>query len=192
MIVERLLGTERFDECFEISKLHPRNAGTKPASLEVFLEKYKKYFEDTDDYYALGCIEDGKVISWIAVAFIENKARGKFWVIPLLYTTRFTNYFTFNNEEIGLLIKTAFELAESKKYYEYYYSVSERIATVYEKQFKKNKYLPLGRYDFIELDRVPANTYPTTDLYWKLMGQEIKPDTIIIKKRILKEEYRTL
>ena len=37
-----------------------------------------------------------------------------------------------------------FLLAESKKYYEYYYSVGERIASVYEKQIQKNKYIPIG------------------------------------------------
>jgi hypothetical protein len=121
---------------------------------------------------------------------MENKARGRFWVITTLYTTRFTTYFSFNQEEIGLLIKEAFHLAESKKYYEYYYSVSERIATVYESQYRKNKYVQTGRYDLVELDRVPANTQPTTDLYWKLMGQELKPDAIIIKKRVLRESFR--
>jgi hypothetical protein len=83
-----------------------------------------------------------------------------------------------------------FNLAESKKYYEYYYSVGERISTVYEKQYRKNNFMQTGRYDLIELDRVPANTQPTTDLYWKLMGKEIKPDTIIIKKRILRDAFR--
>jgi hypothetical protein len=190
MKVERLLGEEYFNQCFEISKLRPRVAGTTPASLEVFLEKNKKYFDENDDYHILGCIEDSRVISWIAVAFIENKARGRFWIIPSLYTTKFTNYFTFNNEEIGLLIKAAFQLAESKKYYEYYYSVSQRIATVYEKQIQKNKYIPIGRYDYIELDRVPADSQPTTELYWKLMGEETKPDDIIIKKRVLRESFR--
>ncbi len=190
MNVVRLLGDTHFNECFEISKLKSKVGGTKPISEEVFLENHKKYFTDNDEFYSLGCIENGKIISWIAVAFIENKTRGKFWVITSLYTTRFTGYFTFNSEEIGLLIKQAFELAESKKYYEYYYSVGERIASVYEKQIQKNKYIPIGRYDYIELDRIPANTKPEIDLYWKLIGQEIKPDTIIIKKRVLREMFR--
>jgi hypothetical protein len=190
MNVVHLLGEKHFNECFKISKLQQKVGGTKPISNEVFLETHKKYFNYNDDFYALGCVEDDKIISWIAIAFIENNTRGKFWVITSLYTTKFTSYFTFNNEEIGLLIKASFELAESKKYYEYYYSVGERIASVYEKQIQKNKYIPIGRYDYIELARIPANTKSDVDLYWKLLGEETKPDNIIIKKRVLREAFR--
>ena len=190
MNVERLLGNNQFNECLVISKLRSKTGGTKPISETSFIEKHQKYFEGDSNFYALGCVENDKIISWISIAFIENKTRGKFWVITSLYTTKFTKYFTFNNEEIGLLIKAAFELAESKKYYEYYYSVGENIASVYEKQIQKNKYIPIGRYDYIELDRVQANTQPSVDLYWKLMGQEMKPNNIIIKKRVLRPEFR--
>ena len=188
----RLSGDKHYNECFEISKLRPKVGGTTPIPTELFLETHKKYFENNDNYYAMGCIENDKIISWIAIAFIENKARGRFWVITSLYTSKFTSYFSFNNPEIGLLIKASFELAESKKYYEYYYSVAEKIASVYENQIQKNKYIPVGRYDYIELDRVLANTKPSTDLYWKLMGHETKPDTIIIKKRVLRPKFRKI
>jgi hypothetical protein len=190
MNVIRLIGDKYFTECFQISKLRPKVGGTKPIPDEIFLENNKKYFIHNSEFHALGCIENDKIISWIAIAFIENITRGKFWVITSLYTTKFTKYFTFNNEEIGLLIKASFELAESKKYYEYYYSVGERIASAYEKQIQKNKYIPIGRYDYIDLDIVPANSRPNVDLYWKIMGQETKPDNIIIKKRVLRETYR--
>jgi hypothetical protein len=190
MKVERLFGEKQFNECLVISKLRAKVGGTKPINEASFIEKHQKYFEGDDNFHALGCIENDKIISWIAIAFIENKTRGRFWVITSLYTTKFTSYFTFNNQEIGLLIKAAFELAESKKYYEYYYSIGESVSTVYEKQIQKNKYIPIGRYDYIELDRIPANTQPTVDLYWKLMGQEIKPNNIIIKKRVLRLEFR--
>lgn len=190
MKVERLSGEKHFKECLEISKLRGRVAGTKPISEESSIELYQKYFTDNDNFYSFGCIENGNIISWIGIALMENKARGRFWVISSLYTTRFNKYFSFNREEIGLLIKESFHLSESKKYYEYYYTVSERIANVYEKQYQKNNYIQTGRYDLIELDRVPANTQPTTDLYWKLMGQETKPDTTIIKKRVLRESFR--
>lgn len=190
MKVERLLGEEHFKECLEIAKLRPRVGGTKPIPEESLVELYTKYFTENDNYHAFGCIEDGKIVSWIGIVLMENKARGRFWVITALYTTLFRDYFSFNHEEIGLLIKEAFNLAETKKYYEYYYFVSERIATVYESQYRKNKYVQTGRYDLVELDRVPANTQPAVDLYWKLMGQETKPDTIIVKKRVLRDMFR--
>jgi hypothetical protein len=190
MKIERLSGEEHFKECLGIAKLRPRVGGTKPIPEESLVELYTKYFTENDNYHAFGCIEDGKIVSWIGIVLMENKARGRFWVITALYTTLFRDYFSFNHEEIGLLIKEAFNLAETKKYYEYYYFVSERIATVYESQYRKNKYVQTGRYDLVELDRVPANTQSTVDLYWKLMGQETKPDTIIVKKRVLRDMFR--
>jgi hypothetical protein len=190
MKVERLAGEKQFNECVAISKLRSKIGGTKPITEESFIEKHQKYFESNDNFHAIGCVENDKIISWIAIAFTENKTRGRFWVITSLYTTKFTSYFSFNNEEIGLLIKASFELAESKKYYEYYYSIGESVSSVYEKQIQKNKYIPIGRYDYIELDRIPANTQPSVDLYWKLIGQELKPDNIIIKKRVLRSEFK--
>lgn len=190
MKVERLLGPAHFKECLDIAKIRPKVGGTKPLSEETLIELCQKYFVENDNYYALGCIEDGNIISWIGIVLMENKARGKFWVITSLYTTIFTEYFSFNQQEIGLLIKEAFHVAESKKYYEYYYSVSERVATVYESQYRKNKYIQTGRYDCIQLDIIPANTQPSVDLYWKLIGKELKPHNIIIKKRVLRAEFR--
>jgi hypothetical protein len=190
MIVERLFGKEHFLKCLEIFKIRPRVGGTVPISNETFIDTYTKYFENNDHSCAFGCFENDELISWIAIGFGDTKHTGRFWVISSLYTTRFTTYFSFNNEEIGLLIKTAFEFAESKKYYEYYYTVSSRISKVYETQIRKNKFIPIGRYDFIELDEIPANTKPSTELYWKLMGQETKPDPTIVKKRVLLPEFR--
>jgi hypothetical protein len=61
---------------------------------------------------------------------------------------------------------------------------------VYERQIQKTQYIPIGRYEYIELATIPANTKPEKILYWKLMGEQMKPDTIIIKKRVLKPQYR--
>lgn len=190
MIVKRLLGNEDFLKCLEISKIKPRVGGTVPISDVSFKDTFTKYFENNENSYIFGCFEEDELISWIAIGFGESQSLGKFWVISSLYTTRFTTYFSFNNEEIGLLIKTAFEVAESKKYYEYYYTVSSRISTVYEKQIQKNKFIPIGRYDYKELKTIPANTKPDSKLIWRLMGQETKPDDTIVKKRILREQFR--
>jgi hypothetical protein len=185
-----LLGEEYFNKCLEIFKLKSKISGTTPIDENKFIELFKKYFEEKENYYAIGCLEQNELISWIAITLKESKNRGKFWVITQLFTTKFTGLFSFNNEEIGLLIKEAFDLAEEKQHYEFYYSVSERIARVYETQISKCKFLTIGRYEKIDLDLIPANTMPAIDLYQKILGYETKPDNIIIKKRILKPEFR--
>lgn len=190
MIVKRLSGDEHFKKCLEIYKIKQRVGGTVPISTEVFKDTFAKYFENNENSHVFGCFEKDELISWIAIGFGESQNTGKFWAITALYTTRFTSYFSFNNEEIGLLIKTAFEVAESKKYYEYYYTVSSRISKVYETQIQKNKFIPIGRYDYKELKTIPPNTKPDSELIWRLMGQETKPDEIIVKKRILREKFR--
>jgi len=191
MILSRLTGTQYLDECFNMSLLKDRIAGTLPPTPSSFFEQYSKYFEGNDHYYVLGCFDEGQLISWIALGFSEQlKVDGLFWTVSGMFTSKFVPVFSFNNPEIGLLIKEAFKLAESKHYYEYYYSVADRISKVYERQIQKTQYIPIGRYDYIELATIPANTKPEKILYWKLMGEQMKPDTIIIKKRVLKPQYR--
>lgn len=189
--VKRLLGEEHLEKCFEISKLKSRVGGTKPPDPDGFKEGYSAYFTDNDERYALGCFDGDELISWIAIGFVDMPDYDyHFWAISALYTTRFVQVFSFNNPEIGLLIREAFALAESKEYYEYYYSVSSRISKVYETQIQKTKYIPIGRYTYKEVAVIPANTEPDNILFWRLMGQELKPDDIIIKKRILNPEHR--
>jgi hypothetical protein len=188
--VERLLGDHHLLKCLEISKIKSRVSGTTPVSDDAFNTSIAKFFKENDNHYAFGCFENNKLISWIGIVLKEDDVRGKFWCITSLYTTKFTTHFSFDNEEVGLLIKTVFELAESKKYYEYYYSVSARVSKVYEKKIQKNKFRPSGIYDLVEVATIPANTEPSEDLYWRLMGKELKPDTIIIKKRIMRSQFR--
>jgi len=190
LTVSRLLGDEHFLKCLEISKIKSRVSGTSPGSETVLKTNLAKFFKNNDNFYVFGCFENEKLISWIGIALIENETHGKFWCITSLFTTAFTTYFSFNTKDIGILIKTAFDFAESKKYYEYYYSVGARVSKVYEKQIQKNTFRPIGVYDLIELDTIPPNTKPAVGLYWKLMGQELKSDTIVIKKRVMRHEFR--
>jgi hypothetical protein len=189
--VERLLGDENLDRCFSIAQLKSRSGGTVPPSPDAFKNQYKKYFESNDECFILGCFDNNILVSWIAIGFIDMPEKDyHFWAIVGLHTTKFVQLFSFNNPEIGLLIKEAFTLAESKKFYQYYYSVSKRIQKVYETQIQKTKYIPIGRYDYFEVAVIPANTQPANVLHWRLMGQELKPDDIIIKKRVLRFEHR--
>jgi hypothetical protein len=189
--IKRLLGEENLNNCFSIAQLKSRSGGTKPLSPDAFKEQYAKYFEPNDCSFILGCFDNDILVSWIAIGFLEQPEKDyHFWAIVGLYTSKFVQRFSFNNPEIGLLIKEAFVLAESKKFYQYYYSVSKRIQKVYETQIQKNKFIPVGRYEYFEVAIIPANTQPEDLLHWRLMGQELKPDDIIIKKRILKYEYR--
>jgi hypothetical protein len=112
--------------------------------------------------------------------------RGKFWVISNFFSSVYTSYFNFNRPEFGMLFKKAFEVAEGRGYYQYFYSIAERLERVYERQWKKNSYAIQGKYDLTTLAVVPANTKPEFELYWRLMGQELKPDNISIKARKLK------
>jgi hypothetical protein len=88
------------------------------------------------------------------------------------------------------LIKAAFALAEEQQFYEYYYTVSERVQHVYERQWARNKFVQTGRYELQTIGEIEPNTQPSVDLYWRLLGQEVRPDKMIIKKRILRPELR--
>lgn len=187
----KLLNLFDFDEAIKIARLKGRSAGTIPLSDSQFETKHHKYFEGNGIHYALGYFDNHELVSWVGLGLHENKTRGRFWYISFLYTKQFYDVFTFNHKEIGYLIKASFALAEEQEYYEYYYIVSDRIKHVYERQWARNTFMQTGRYDLETIGEVPANTVSTVDLYWKLMGEETRPDKMIIKKRILRPEFRT-
>lgn len=190
MNVKQLLTNDAFDQAISIISKKDKIAGTTPNSLESLKNFYEKYFKKNDNYVSFGYFNKKELISFIMLAFVENKSRGKFWIIPGIYSNLQRNIFSFNNEEIGLLIKKSFEHAEKNGYYTYYYSIAEHLSDVYEKQINKCKYIPLYRYDRFTLDVVKKNTIPQENLYYKLLGEEKKPHNMIIKKRVLKEEYQ--
>lgn len=190
--IRRLSGPEDFKECFKIIEGKKKIGGTESPDMQSLLYSYDKYFSTNmlvPMHTAIGYIENDKIISFMLIAHLQNKSRGKFWVMPALYTSRPHNIFSFNNPEIGLLIKWAFEHAERMGFYEYYYTIAEHISEVYERQINKTKYIPLHRYERVDLAVVPKDTVSDVDLYAKLLGYP-KPHNMIIKKRILKEEFR--
>ena len=186
----KILTTHDFQACVDMVGVKPRTSGTTPVNKEDFIDTHYQYFNNLENRYALGYFEENTLICFLCLGFFVNNLRGKFWAIPSLYTTRFKNYFNFKDADTGELLKSAFEFAESKGYYEFYYSISERVMNVYERQWQRNSFMPVGRYELTTLDTVSANTRPEHDLYWKLMGNQLKPDNIVIKKRVLKEQFR--
>jgi hypothetical protein len=185
----KILDTTDVDECIEILKLNPKINPNNPLKEEFWKKFLTRYF-DCEERCGIGFFDNGKLISWMGIAFHENKMRGRFWTVSFLHTSRLRKYYTFNVPELGLLAKATMEHAESKKYYQYYYAVGKHRSTVYEKQWMKNKYIMTGRYNLSDVDLVPAYTKPDSELYWKLMGQELKPYPILIKKRELKDEFK--
>ena len=175
-------------ECENIVLSRKKISGTTPISAERYIEHIKE--AKSNDAVIIGYFEDDKLISWIDIGFYESKMRGKFWVISNFFSSVYTSHFNFNRPEFGMLFKSAFAVAEGRGYHQYFYSIAERLERVYERQWKKNSYAIQGKYDLTTIDIVPANTKPEFELYWRLMGQELKPDNIAIKKRVLRHEFR--
>jgi len=183
--VREITNNYEYEEiCKQIIFSRKKISGTTPLSPE----RYQAIQEESksNNSVVIGYFEDGKLISWVTIGFYQSKMRGKFWVISNFFSSVYTSYFSFSRPEFGLLFKQAFEIAEGKGYFQYFYSIAERLERVYERQWRKNPWGFNGRYDLITLDVVPANTKPEYELYWRLMGQELKPDNIAIKARKLK------
>jgi hypothetical protein len=180
-----ITGNYEYEElCKQIIFSRKKISGTTPISVE----RYQVHREEakSNNSVVIGYFEDGKLLSWITIGFYESKMRGKFWVISNFFSSVYSSYFSFSRPEFGMLFKRAFEIAEGRGYYQYFYSISERLERVYERQWRKNPYAIQGKYELTTLAVVPANTKPEFELYWRLMGQELKPDNIVIKSRKLK------
>jgi hypothetical protein len=187
----RILTEKELPLCIEIASLRPRLGGSIPFQKDEFQTTYNRYFQEEDQTsFVLGYYDGDELVSFVCISFHHSNMRGRFWIIACLYTKRFKNIFTFSSPEIGRLIKAAFDFAEEREYYEYYYCTAERVSHVYERQWDKNPYQPIGRYEKILLYVIPPNTKPEFELSWRMMGSETKPDTMIFRKRVLKEQYR--
>jgi hypothetical protein len=183
--IRDITNNREYDElCKDIACSRKKISGTTPISSE----QYQLFQEESrsNDIVTIGYFENNKLISWITIGFYESKMRGKFWVIANFFSSVYTSYFSFNKPEFGILFKTAFEIAEARGYYQYFYCIAERIERVYERQWQKNSYAIQGKYDLITLDVVPANTKPEFELYWRLMGKALKSDNMVIKSRKIK------
>ena len=183
--VREITGNQEYEERRkQIVLSRKKISGTTPISPDRY-QTLQEESKSKDDVI-IGYFEDDELISWITIGFYESKMRGKFWIISNFFSSVYTSYFNFNRPEFGMLFKAAFEVAEGRGYYQYFYSIAERLERVYERQWKKNSYAIQGKYDLTTLAVVPANTKPEFELYWRLMGQELKPDNIAIKARKLK------
>jgi hypothetical protein len=188
--VREITGNYDYEEiCDQVFFSRKKISGTTPMSIERYENLRKE--SKSNNSVVIGYFEDDKLISWITIGFYENKMRGKFWVISSFFSSVYTSYFNFNRPEFGMLFKAAFEVAEERGYHQYFYSIAERLERVYERQWRKNSYAIQGKYDLTTLAVVPANTKPEFELYWRLMGQELKPDNIVIKSRKLKSHFLT-
>ena len=179
----RVLNEMDVDDCYQIFM-------SKDNIKERFWNNYLKYFEQSKDRFAFGYFEDGILQSWLLQAFLQRKSDGKrYWVISYLSVRETKGIFSFNNPEIGLLVKAAFENAEANRYYSYYYIVPEKQTNAYERQWKNNKWGFNGRYHLTTIDTIPAHTRPLDKMYWRLMGEEMRDYNIVVKARELGRQH---
>lgn len=184
----KILNHLDFNDALAIAGLRARISGL---TSKIDTEIAKTYFlKNTEGKVAFGYYENNELISWLAIKLHESKLRGKFWVVSFLFSKKFRNVFSFNNVEIKSLFQQVFVYTEELGYYDFYYSVGKRVMNVYERQWKKNNFFTVGRYELTTLAVISSNTKPETELYWVLMNQEFKDDSIVIKKRSLKEHLR--
>lgn len=181
----KLLNEEYLYYCLDVAASETRVSGTTPLSGEAQKENFKKFFTDVDKYSVIGYFDNEKLVSWIILGFYDTEKYGKFWVITNLFSTNKREFFNFVNPEISELMRAAFMQAEERGFFKYFYCVSERISKVYEKQWgKRNPLNYHGVYKLEDVAVIPANTVPESELFWGLMGREIRPHDMYIKARI--------
>jgi hypothetical protein len=173
--------------CLSVMLSQKKFSGTTPPSAESQEKHLNIFFSDTEKYTMLGYFKNDQLVSWVTIGFYEGPKYGKFWVVLHLFSTLKHNYFSFRNPEISELISNAFNVAESKGVYRYFYCVSEKISKAYEIQWaKKNPLNYHGVYELEDIAVIPANTIPESKMFWRLMGEETRPHVMYIKSRIRK------
>jgi len=136
------------------------------------------------EYVNLGYFEGDELISWSAVKFV-NVDLEKVWYIIFFFTKRLSDHFSFRNNDFGPMMDEYFKIAEANEYYTYVYSVPLKSHHAYYRKWKSKE----GRYDTFDVAIVPAGTEAPSEWMRKLNGG-IRPYDIVMKKRVLKDEFR--
>jgi|APGre2960657373_1045057.scaffolds.fasta_scaffold01417_3 hypothetical protein len=188
MLTIKICGPEHLEQAVAITKLKNKHSGVeKPWQLD-YAPILQKYLNTNTHYLTIGAFDGDELVSFLCSAFWRNNDPS--WFIVFLFTKRFGNQFSFNRPEIGLLLKAAFEIAEYRHYWKYYYSIAKKHETVYDMLWKKNNHVDVGKYNLKIEQEVPAYTAVDRDRFWRLVGSRVYEVDMVIKSRILKVENR--
>ncbi len=176
------------EQAVAMTRLKEKHGGLQANWMADWNTIFKKYLGPSPYYMLLGAFEGDKLVSFLGLAFYNKSDPA--WFIVFMFTTVFNNKFSFNRPDIGPLVKTAFEIAERRHYWNYYYSLAKKHELLYDRLWSKNQYMPTGRYETrIEVE-IPPYTPMERDRYWRLMGQRVHDVDVVIKRRILRHEFR--
>ena len=184
----KICDMSHLQQAVEITKLKNKNGGVEANWVADYTYIFKKYLSKNPDHMMLGAFDGDKLISFVCLAFFRDHDPA--WFIVFMFTTKFYPVFSFNRPEIGLLIKTAFEVAEQRNYCQYYYSIAKKHEELYDRLWEKNQYVETGKYITTTELVVPPYTPVDRDRYWRLVGQRVHDVEVVIKRRILRPEKR--
>jgi hypothetical protein len=188
MITVKICDETHLKQAVAMTQLKDKIGGAErpyQADYELVL---KKYVSSNSHYVMLGAFDGEELLAFICIAFWRNEDPS--WFIVFMFTKVFTSTFSFKRPEIGLLIKTAFEIAEHRHYWKYYYSIAKKHETIYDRLWQKNSFVGTGRYDLKIETEVPAETPIERERFWRLIGSRVYEVDVVIKSRILKPEMR--
>jgi len=196
--VIKILGLDYFYDAIEMVNIKEKAGGMSKPNIDEISTIFLKYFLGKETTIALGYFDDNdtnekpKLVAWVSLSFI-HKLNIKFtntWNISGLFTSKFENIFSFNRPEIGELIKTAFEIAEHRHCWTYYYTIASKHQVLYDKLWKKNNFLPTGRYK-TEIEKIVCtDDYAIKEYYRPIIGNREYKEEFVIKRRTLNPEFR--
>jgi len=188
MLTIKICGPEHLEQAVAITNLKNKHSGVeKPWQLD-YTHILEKYLSKNSHYLIIGAFDGDELVSFLCSAFWRKNDPS--WFIVFMFTKRFGNQFSFNRPEIGLLLKAAFEVAEHRHYWKYYYSIAKKHETVYDQLWRKNTYVDTGKYNLKIEQEVPAYVAADRDRFWRLIGSRVYDVDLVIKSRILKPEKR--
>jgi hypothetical protein len=183
------LGREDIDSVINIARLKSRHSGGGTTAVAALEELFESSFSNPNKLKMVGFFENEALVSWACFKYGELDDN-KTWAIVHLFTSKFNNILSWNKPELGLLIKTGFDLAESTGHFDYIYSISTKLENVYDRQWAKNRFLPpRNRYIRSKIAEIQANLIPSINWQARLINAP-QAVNVSILKRTLKEEFR--
>ncbi len=184
-------------DLYEISNLLSKSSKLmKSQREENFNEKLLSFIESVllaqdSQHNAVGYFKESRLIA-MASAFTWSAT--SCWTLMNVYSDPDIGLKE-SKEALGSCLNYLLELQEAKDIYSFLFLCVIRGKLIYDPKNYTSLLVKfsngLKRYNFYSEHVIPANTKPTLDNYWNIMGKRTYPNDLLIRRVELKEEFRT-
>jgi hypothetical protein len=156
--------------------------------LDILVAGIKKSLTNQHRLRLIGCFDSGDLVAVVSQSFDQNMP---FWYMDYFFSRNSNlSFANGHGDYINSCLEYAMRDAESKGFFDVYYSVPIHYQRTQRKTHHSSP--AWSRYDIFIERIIDENTFPEYFVHKAAYGSVLKSHKVIIKKAVLKQEYRSI